>query len=129
AYLRLERYDPDRPFAAWLFTIAARLATDRLRRRRTQANAVSTLQRARPTPPVPDPLGALSLKEALGRLTPRQRQAGVRCELHGFTATEASGMIGCTPSTVRVLRFLARRRLRALLGAAGSVDATAEEPT
>jgi len=30
----LDRYDPARPFAAWLFTIAARLSIDHLRRRR-----------------------------------------------------------------------------------------------
>ena len=30
----LDRYDPARPFAAWLFTIAARLAIDHLRRRK-----------------------------------------------------------------------------------------------
>src|SRR2546422_197850 len=39
AFLCLDRYDPDRPFGAWLFTIAARLATDKLRRRRVQARA------------------------------------------------------------------------------------------
>jgi RNA polymerase sigma-70 factor (ECF subfamily) len=30
----LDRYEPDRPFPAWLFTIAARLSIDQLRRRR-----------------------------------------------------------------------------------------------
>jgi len=30
----VERYDPTRPFAAWLFTIASRLCIDHLRRRR-----------------------------------------------------------------------------------------------
>jgi RNA polymerase sigma factor (sigma-70 family) len=30
----LERYDPERPFTAWLFTIATRLGIDHLRRRR-----------------------------------------------------------------------------------------------
>lgn len=30
----LDRYDPGRPFSAWLFTIATRLAIDQLRRRR-----------------------------------------------------------------------------------------------
>jgi len=30
----LERYDPTRPFTAWLFTIAARLSIDHIRRRR-----------------------------------------------------------------------------------------------
>lgn len=32
----LDRYDPARPFAAWIFTIAARLSIDQLRRRRNR---------------------------------------------------------------------------------------------
>src|SRR5882672_2716979 len=32
----LERYDPSRPFSAWLFTIATRLCIDHLRRRRVR---------------------------------------------------------------------------------------------
>ena len=121
AYLRLDRYDSGRPFAAWVFTIAAHLATDRLRRRRRQAKASESIRRAASAAAGPlDPLSILSLKEALGSLTPRQRQAVVLCDLHGFSAAEAAAMIGCTGSTVRVLRFLARRRLRDLLGCAGA---------
>jgi RNA polymerase sigma-70 factor (ECF subfamily) len=33
----VHRYDPTRPFTAWLFTIASRLAIDHLRRRRIKA--------------------------------------------------------------------------------------------
>jgi RNA polymerase sigma-70 factor, ECF subfamily len=32
----LDRYDPERPFAAWLFSIATRLSIDQLRRRKNQ---------------------------------------------------------------------------------------------
>lgn len=32
----LDRYDPNRPFAAWLYTIVSRLAIDHLRRRRVR---------------------------------------------------------------------------------------------
>ena len=32
----LDRYDLERPFSAWIFTIASRLAIDHLRRRRVQ---------------------------------------------------------------------------------------------
>jgi RNA polymerase sigma-70 factor (ECF subfamily) len=32
----LDRYDPERPFAAWLFSIASRLSIDHLRRRKHQ---------------------------------------------------------------------------------------------
>jgi RNA polymerase sigma-70 factor (ECF subfamily) len=35
----LDRYDPSRPFAAWLYTIASRLAIDHLRRRRVRPMA------------------------------------------------------------------------------------------
>ena len=127
AFLCLDRYDPGRPFAAWLFTIAARLASDRLRRRRTEAKAGETLRRlADEVAPQWDPASALSLKEALARLTPRQRQAVVLCDLHGFSAAEAAVMIGCSGSTVRVLRFLARRRLREMLGMEAEVAADSE---
>ncbi len=116
AYLALRRYDAERSFSTWLCTIAARLAADRLRRRR-----IRWRHQREAVPPEPsrlDPETTLSLKESLARLTPRQRQAVVLCDLHGFTASEAAAMIGCTASTVRVLRFLARRRLRELLGRA-----------
>ena len=36
-----ERYDPNRPFAAWLFTIASRLCIDHLRRRRLPSVSLS----------------------------------------------------------------------------------------
>ena len=39
----LDRYDPARPFAAWIFTIAARLCIDHLRRRRHRP--ISLVQR------------------------------------------------------------------------------------
>jgi RNA polymerase sigma-70 factor (ECF subfamily) len=39
----LDRYDPSRPFAAWLFTIASRLCIDHLRRRRV--SPISLFQR------------------------------------------------------------------------------------
>jgi RNA polymerase sigma-70 factor (ECF subfamily) len=39
----LDRYDPQRPFAAWLFTIASRLAIDHIRRRKV--SPVSLTQR------------------------------------------------------------------------------------
>jgi len=40
-----ERYDPSRPFAAWLFTIASRLCIDHLRRRRLLAVPLSRTDR------------------------------------------------------------------------------------
>ena len=115
AYHCLDRYDPQRSFGTWLCTIAARLATDRLRRRKTRLRAERSL--VAPRPHDADPETALSLREALDQLTPRQRQSVVLCDLHGFTAAEAAAMIGCSASTIRVQRFLARGRMRTLLKA------------
>ncbi len=36
-----DRYDPERPFAAWLFTIASRLCIDHIRRRRLKLVSLS----------------------------------------------------------------------------------------
>ena len=41
----LDRYDPERPFAAWLFTIASRLCIDHIRRRKV--SSISLTQRER----------------------------------------------------------------------------------
>ena len=37
----LDRYDPERPFTAWLFTIATRIGIDHLRRRRIQTMSLT----------------------------------------------------------------------------------------
>ena len=127
AYLCLTQYDPERSFATWLCTIAARLAADRLRHRRVVWRADGRLAaEARNAAAEVDPDMMLSLRQALGRLTPRQRQAVVLCDLHGFSATEASAMIGCRASTVRVLRLLARRRLRDLMSPDQGIVGTPE---
>ena len=116
AFLCLKSYDPQRSFGTWLCTIAARLATDRLRHRRVVQRSLKEQERRAPRPLDID--SALSLKEALSHLTPRQRQAVVLCDLHGFSATEAAEIIGCRGSTVRVLRFLARARMKEILAPA-----------
>ncbi len=40
----LDRYDPERPFTAWLFTIATRLGIDHLRRRRIQTLSLTVTE-------------------------------------------------------------------------------------
>jgi RNA polymerase sigma factor (sigma-70 family) len=40
----LDRYDPERPFTAWLFTIATRLGIDHLRRRRVQTLSLTVTE-------------------------------------------------------------------------------------
>lgn len=40
----LDRYDPERPFSSWLFTIASRLAIDHIRKRRLHTISLSQVE-------------------------------------------------------------------------------------
>ena len=119
AHLCRSQYDPSRPLIAWLHTIAVRLAINELRHRKVVQRTLASFEGMRSTD---EPIG-FALREALGRLPCRQRQAVVLCDLHGYSAREAADMIGCTASTVRVQRFLARQRMRELLDAPPSTIA------
>ena len=72
----LDRYDTQRPFAAWLFSIAARLSIDNLRRRKLQPLPLTqrghddeeyTLEIVDPAP-LPDEAAARSEEEARTRV-------------------------------------------------------------
>lgn len=119
ALVKLEQYDPRRPFGPWLMRIVANAATDRRRRR--------SVRRAEPLDPGvvgggprPDQtaernaLGA-RLRQALAELPERRRLAVVLFDVEGYSHAEIAKMLGCPEGTVRSEVFHARRRLRELL--------------
>jgi RNA polymerase sigma factor (sigma-70 family) len=71
-------------------------------------------------PATEDPFARVDRLETLARalkaLAPRQRAALVLTEMLGFDATEAAGLLGVKPATVRSLASLAREALRAREG-------------
>src|SRR5213593_1436220 len=120
ALLKLEQYDPRRPFGPWLLRIVANAATDRRRRR--------TVRRVDPLDPGlvaggarPDRTAerralAQGLREALAELPERRRIAVVLFDVEGYSHAEIADVLGIPEGTVRSEVFHARRRLRALLG-------------
>src|SRR6266705_250359 len=99
ALLKLEQYDPRRPFGPWLLRIVANAATDRRRRR--------TVRRVEPLDPGLVAGGARPDRTAERRaLAQRLREA----------LAEIADVLGIPEGTVRSEVFHARRRLRALLG-------------
>jgi len=120
ALLKLEQYDPRRPFGPWLLRIVANAATDRRRRR--------TVRRVEPLDPGlvaggvrPDRTAerralAQRLREALAELPERRRVAVVLFDVEGYSHAEIADVLGIPEGTVRSEVFHARRRLRALLG-------------
>jgi len=119
ALVKLDRYDPTRPFGPWLLRIAANAAIDR-RRRRTVRQARVLGDDVAAGDPLPDAeterlaLGA-RLRAALDELPEHYRAAVVLFDVEGYSHAEIAEILGLAPGTVRSAVFHARRKLRALL--------------
>jgi len=119
ALVKLQQYDPRRPFGPWLMRIVANAATDR-RRRRTVRRAEPLDPNATaggPRPDVQTEQRALAqrLREALAELPERRRVAVVLFDVEGYSHAEIAEILGVAEGTVRSDVFHARRRLRVLL--------------
>jgi RNA polymerase sigma factor (sigma-70 family) len=120
-------YDPDRPLRPWLFTIAARLRQDELRRRRRLASADEELLASMdeewhdPCPGAAAQRSSL-VHEALRKLPESQR---VVIHLHRYermTFAEIAAALGTTEGAVKLRAFRAYQRLRVLLAPLAGKD-------
>lgn len=119
AMVKLNQYDPRRPFGPWLTRIVVNAATDRRRRR--------SVRRAEPLdghltaggtmPDAETDRRALRqrLREALAELPERRRMAVVLFDVEGYSHAEIGQMLGIPEGTARSEVFHARRVLRTLL--------------
>ena len=113
-------YDPGRPFAAWICTVARNLCNDRFRRERARARHQRTAAFERgfgPTPPAPPEDRALEqeaaarLREAIAQLPARFKEAYVLCAVRGLSYEEAARICRCPAKTVSTRLARARQRL------------------
>src|SRR3989475_6683297 len=119
ALVKLQQYDPRRPFGPWLLRIVANAATDRRRGgsvRRVEPLDVG-LTAGGPRPDTTAERRALNerLRQALAELPERRRMAVVLFDVEGYTHREIAAVLGIPEGTVRSEVFHARRRLRVLL--------------
>src|SRR5690348_6835111 len=119
ALVKLEQYDPRRPFGPWLMRIVANAATDRRRRRavrRVEPLDVG-LVGGGPRPDRDAERSALGdrLRAALAELPERRRMAVTLFDVEGYSHAEIAEILGIPEGTVRSEVFHARRRLRILL--------------
>ncbi|HEY6785035.1 MAG TPA: sigma-70 family RNA polymerase sigma factor [Gemmatimonadales bacterium] len=119
ALVKLEQYDPRRPFGPWLMRIVANAATDRRRRRsvRSAEPLDPGVVGGGPRPDTAAERSALSerLRQALAELPERRRLAVVLFDVEGYSHAEIAGMLKIPEGTVRSEVFHARRKLRTLL--------------
>jgi len=105
-------------FAAWLFRIAQNVVVDAYRRRRTTEPLGATSQYSDPSQMPEDAAEARAereaLRTALAALSDEQR-AVVELKLAGWPDAETAAALGISPAAVKMHRYRALNRLRALL--------------
>ncbi len=118
-FRNLDRYDRSRSFKTWLLTIVYRRALDMIRKRRRFREFAA---RARYEPaaaaagPISDPAEPPSLpSHYLDVLSPKERTALCLWANEGYAAASIAEVLGCSPSTARVVLFNARRKIKAVL--------------
>jgi len=119
-FRRPEAYDPGRPFAAWICTVARNLCHDRYRREstRTKYQTVAASELRFGPQPLPAPADVASaseaeahLREAIALLPEKFRDAYVLCAVRGLSYEEAARICDCPAKTVSTRLARARKRL------------------
>jgi RNA polymerase sigma factor (sigma-70 family) len=123
-YHALERWDSDRPFTAWLYTVHRNGCRDHLRSpwlRRRSGTAELDLE-AVAAPEAADPSAAVEalefrerVLEAAASLSPSQREVFLRVDLEEGDQRMVAEALGIRYGTLRVTLHAARRRLAELL--------------
>src|SRR6266850_76001 len=116
AHRALDRFRPDQPFGAWLYRIMANAALDLVRRRKVRDadELPDTIAMPFRDPGEADELRT-RLKQALAKLSERQRAVIVLHDIEGFTHGEIGGMLEIPEGTARSDLHHARAALRRLL--------------
>jgi RNA polymerase sigma-70 factor (ECF subfamily) len=118
AYRAMRRYDPNRPFATWLLSIASHYCIDLIRRRRMRLVPIDSL----PGEVIPDPgitpETALreseeqqQMQELLAELSPTDRSAVVLYYWYEYSYEEIAAALSLTVSAVKSRLHRARRAL------------------
>jgi RNA polymerase sigma-70 factor (ECF subfamily) len=115
-----DRYDPERRFKPWLFTIALNLARDRLKR-----NSHPATPELHPNHELPEPRGRdherdwvdrADLLRAMSRLSDAHREVVMLKYFEGLEEPEIAAATGVPRGTVKSRLHHALRKLRDLLG-------------
>lgn len=122
----MDSYDPERPFAPWLYQIARNVARNRIATEAVRRTESLPIRDPVATEPEPDRVAEdaefrVRLEQAL-ELLPEQRRTAFRLvDVEGMGAAEAGRIMGISPGTVRSHVHHARRHLRSALAAHADV--------
>jgi RNA polymerase sigma-70 factor, ECF subfamily len=118
AYQNLKRYDPARPFATWLLSIAAHYCIDQQRKRRIPLLSMDLLPDEAVPDSAPNPekvVGELEesaqMRRLLANLGPQDRAAVILRYWYEFSEDEIARSLSLTVSAVKSRLHRARKEL------------------
>lgn len=130
AYERLDDYDPNKPFDAWIGTILRNIFIDGVRRLSHRQTVSMDAEPREGAEPLSDRLSEggraaldrLAAEEAdrmvqaaLQKVDPEMRTALVLCDMEAMSYEDVAKVMGCPIGTVRSRLFRGRARLRRML--------------
>ena len=112
----IRRFDAERPFAPWFFTILRNVARSRATQRARRLSAALDESEPDQAPTPEEVVGFLELQARLDleleSLSAMQRTCFRLCVLEGLSSREVATALGVTDQTVRTHVFRARQSLR-----------------
>lgn len=118
-YKNLERFDFQRSFPNWFYSILYKRCLDRLRKRRRFSHFYQKIK-AEPSqsfsiPPANPKFNLLDKQELVKSLNSKERISLFLWANEGYTSGEIANVLKCSPSTARVHLFKARKKIKILL--------------
>ena len=119
SYRALDRFDPTRPFAPWLYRITTNTALNWIKRRRPEVKMDEETTRSETTLSIEAQTIAAEtsdrLRAAIAKLAPNHRAVIELRHFQGLSYKEMSETLNIPLSDVKSWLFRARRRLREIL--------------
>jgi RNA polymerase sigma factor CnrH len=125
AFAALRRFDPERPFRAWILRITLNKCRDWGRRRtvrRLLTFAAPIDEAAMVADPAPDPETALQsaaaiahIQRAIQALPVNLKEPLILCSIEGMGQDEAAALLGVSRKSIETRIYRARQKLSALL--------------
>jgi RNA polymerase sigma-70 factor (ECF subfamily) len=123
-YNNLAKFNPGYQFKDWMYAILHNRCMDLLRKKKRfnryfdrQKADVSGKQTDKGAS-TPEPAGSVFKpipEKLLSLLSPKERTAVVLWANESYSSEEISGLLGCSPSTVRVFLYKARKKIKRMM--------------
>ena len=122
AYENLSKYDLSRKFSTWLFTVAANVAKNALRKRRRQREPPSPAMEGDPAEEVHTDARLAAVRQAVAELPEAYRAPVMLYYWHGLALEEIGQILGLPVGTVKTRLHRARALIKTKLVEQGVIQ-------